>query len=114
MGLLKCHKALWQAIERLFKSVVDAIDYGVASAAIGPLALVTKDFLGALYNHGMLWPVVRFLLTAAGWWVAFKVVAKILEWVFAPEAEIVELIASTVVWVAQTVLAIADFEKKCC
>jgi hypothetical protein len=75
--------------------------------------VLTTAFLSNLYDAGLLWPVVKFLLAFVGWQVLFLVLAKILELILLPEVEAAILLASFVVWSAQAVLAATVVATEC-
>ena len=104
LGLIKSNPTAWSAVQRVVNVVKS--NPKLATGAV-------FSFLGILYTEDLLWSVVRMVLTSAGWWIALKAVAKILEVVLLPEAEAVELIASFVVWSAQLILKGENVADQC-
>jgi hypothetical protein len=60
------------------------------------------QFMKLLYDHSLLWTVLKPILGMAGMWTLGKIVAKILMWTFVPEIEAAELLASFVAWTITT------------
>jgi len=75
--------------------------------------MLAVSFCTTLYDQGLLWPMVKIMMKSAGWYLATKMVAKVIEVVFAPEAEIVDLAASMLIWGAQTVQAGLAISTEC-
>lgn len=67
-------------------------------------ASAVAGFATELYREGKLWPVVKFMLTSAGWIGAGIVLAKIIQTIALPEAEVAEMLAGFTTWSAQTVI----------
>jgi hypothetical protein len=55
----------------------------------------------------------QYVLRQAGWSLLFWMVAKLIELIFLPEAEVVELLASIVVWTARLSEIIGLMRKDC-
>jgi hypothetical protein len=104
VALIRSNQAAWNAVQAV-----------VTAARNNPktVGAAVFTFLGVLYAQNLLWSVVRIALTSAGWWVAFRVVAKIIEVVLLPEAEAVDLLASFTIWSAQTVIDGVAVGEKC-
>ncbi|MFL6261121.1 MAG: hypothetical protein ACJ76Y_15575 [Thermoanaerobaculia bacterium] len=70
-------------------------------------------FLTSIWKAGLLWPVVKFVLSELGWYALFRAVAKIVEIFLLPEAEAVDLLVSFTVWAAKTIEAAVDVGHAC-
>ena len=80
---------------------------------VGAIMSAVVSFLVGVYNAGMLWSLVKFLLAQLGWYALFKVTAKIIVFVFLPEAEAADLLASFVIWTLNTILAGQQLGASC-
>ncbi len=94
------------------------VQTSIATIAASPrnitaIAGAVAGILTVVYAKGLLWKVLKFLLQALGWWVLFRVIAKVIETVVIPEAEIVELLASFTVWAIQTVNSALNVQTAC-
>ncbi len=108
LALLRSNTTVWGAVENIIATCTEA-------ALENPRATLNAVFalLVALNAAGLLWTVMRFALSSLGWYIAFRIVAKILELVLAPEAEAVDLLASFAIWSAQTIKEGIDVGAKC-
>lgn len=104
LSLLRANPTVWRAIQTALTTLQND------PRAVNAVAFTV---IGVVWRAGLLWSVVKFALTSAGWWVAFRVVAKILELALAPELEAVELLASFVIWSAQTIQAGVKVSQAC-
>jgi hypothetical protein len=93
MGILKTNTNVWA-------KVTAAIDFLKANprATAGTIAGLATGILSAAWTAGLLWKLVKFVLTQAGWWVLFRLLAHIIETIFLPELEVAQLLASFLVW----------------
>jgi|GEM_PF-6240622 len=64
-------------------------------------------------SHIVRWKTSPVVLRQAGWSLLFRMVAKLIELIFLPEAEVVELLASIVVWTARLSEIIGLMRKDC-
>lgn len=100
---------LWNIVKEI-KPVMDALEVLQEEKTI--TAALLFGFMHTLYQHGLLWKITWTILKSVGWFAAAKLVAKILEWIFAPELETVEVTASIIIWICQVGVA-ADNWGKC-
>lgn len=80
---------------------------------VAGLALMGAKLLEVIYEAGMLWKVMKYLITTAAWYLLFYLVAYILEVVFLPEAVIAQLLASFTVWSASLVQQATNAANAC-
>lgn len=106
LGLLRANATVWTAIQNASRTILQNTNPGaVATVATGLLTLI--------YQQGLLWKLVKFVLTSAGWWIVFRILAKILEVILLPEVEAAELVASFAIWAVQTVNAARNVASSC-
>ncbi len=108
VGILRSNANVWAKVTAAVATL--RANPEISSAGMG--ALVT-GILGAAWGAGLLWKVVKFILIQAGWWILFKVVAKILEVVFLAAVEIAELIASFAVWIGGLIKIAVNIHHDC-
>lgn len=104
LGLLRNNSQAWQL-------VLDA--YNTIKAHPEQVSVACLALVSGLWRIRMLWPVISFGLTTAGWWAVGKVLATIFGLALAPEVEAAELLASFTVWAAQTVLRAQQVSTAC-
>jgi hypothetical protein len=109
LALLRSKPAVLDSLQKAYNKFVEH-DPKVAAVVVTASAL---DLIANLWSAGLLWDVVKLTLSLAGWWVAFKVLANILELVLAPEVEAAELLASFATWLGQTVYRAVILKKEC-
>lgn len=69
--------------------------------------------LSSLWSTGLLRRILAYVLSTFAWAALFAIIAKILELVFAPEEEVIELFASFAVWNVQTAEAVNEVISAC-
>ena len=106
-GLIKSNPTAWKAIQDLMKAITDGL---------GNTGLLIASMLGVItvfYEENLLWKIFkkmmkRFIWLAVGW-----ALAKIIEIIFLPEAEVAELLANFTIWGVQTVEAGLAVSEAC-
>jgi len=69
--------------------------------------------IGALYSYGVLWPLIKIVLTTMGWWALGKLLVKILVKFFGAAVAIAETLVSLVIAVAQLIIVITQQPQNC-
>lgn len=69
--------------------------------------------ISALYNYGVLWPLIKIVLTTMGWWALGKLLVKILIKFFGAALAVAETIASLIVAVAQLIYVFTQQPAQC-
>lgn len=69
--------------------------------------------LTALQSFGVLWPLIKIILTTLSWWALGRLLVKILTALFGTAAAVAETIAALVVAVAQLIIVIAQQPPNC-
>ena len=104
----------WIAFVMKFPLIKQLVTDAAAAIKAAPaVAAAAANVLLEIYRQGLLWKFVKFLLAQLGWWVLFRIVAKIIEVFLIPEAAMVELVASFVVWIAATVYSAVTAYQTC-
>ncbi len=67
----------------------------------------------ALYDFGVLWPLIKIVLTTMGWWALTKLLVKILVKFFGAALAVAETIASLIVAVAQLIYVLTQQPAQC-
>ena len=106
LALVKSNPAAWNAVQKLITAILSAEN----AVSVVPAAITT---IGILYHEGLLWTIMKFLLKVGVWTLLTKVLAKIIQIVFLPEAEIALLLASFTTWAAQLVKGGIDVGTAC-
>lgn len=96
-NLVKANARAWAAVNSLIGRTI------TASAAIG--------VVGVIYAEGLMWPVIKFALTTAGWYALFWVLKKVIAIVTGLEAA--EILAGFIVWAGQLVLTATRYNGAC-
>lgn len=104
LAILRNNPTAWAAVQGAMATM--ATNPGKAASA----AVVV---LGAIWRGGLLRAVVAFAISSLGWWALFRIIAKLLELILAPELEAVDLLASFTIWSAQTVNAALNVKNTC-
>lgn len=104
LPIIKQSKVVSQILDEILAHVND---WWIADAGL------VAQLFGALYAENLLWPVVKFLAPQVGWFGFARLVAKVIETVLAPEAELLDLMASMTVWSAQTGVVIYQTCSAC-
>jgi hypothetical protein len=89
------------AIFRQNARISAALDALVAAVRANPEVSLTAAFVTfevLLWNEGVGWKILRFLLKLGGWWTVAFGLTKVLEWTLLPEAEAAELVVSFAFW----------------
>ncbi|SFD78262.1 hypothetical protein [Pseudoalteromonas denitrificans] len=96
-------------------NVRTALDVFIKDAVKNPgrKFLAAMTFLYVVHEEGLLLRLMRLVLASVGWWALAEITAKVIEAIFAPEAELVELGASLTVWGVQTEEAVSATLKAC-
>ena len=97
LNLIRSNPTAWNALIK-FKDAIVSSKGNIAATISGGLVAIK-----VLYDEGLLWTLLKWLLTAGVWWVIGLVIAKIIQIVFIPESEVAELLASFTTWAIQTV-----------
>ena len=98
-GLIRNNATAWQAIQNLEEAITNGL--GNTGALVASLLGV----MGVLYHEGLLWTLLKEMLTLAGWSAVTWALAKIIEVLLIPEAEAADLLAGFAVWGVQAVEA---------
>lgn len=107
LGLIKLNKKAAAALE-VFKEAATVVSNDKTA-----VFLLTAQFLVAVYEAGLLWQVLKLVLSEAGFWAAGKVLSKLLEIIFAPEAEAADLAVSFTKWAYDLEQDIVGYEAAC-
>jgi Concanavalin A-like lectin/glucanases superfamily len=96
-NLVRNNAAAWAALTSMVgKSIT-------ATAAIG--------FMGVVYQQGLMWTLIKFILTSAGWYALFWVLRKVIAIVTGLEAA--SILAGFIVWAAQLTQLSLQYGSKC-
>jgi hypothetical protein len=105
-AILQKNDAVWRVVQAGIQTLMTNLNPGIAwSVVVGILA--------AAWHAGLFWKLVKYVLRQAGWGLLFWMVAKLIELIFLPEVEVVELLASIVVWTARLSEIIGLMRKDC-
>lgn len=106
LALIRTNPAAWNAVQNLIKAILSAEN----AVAIVPTAIAT---IGVLYSQDLLWTIMKSLLELGIWTLLTKVLAKVIQVIFLPEAEIALLLASFTTWAVQLVKGGIDVGSAC-
>jgi hypothetical protein len=96
-NLVRNNASAWAALTSLAgKSIT-------ATAAI--------SFMGVVYKQGLMWTLIKFILTSAGWYALFWVLRKVIAIVTGLEAA--SILAGFIVWAAQLTQLSLQYSSKC-
>ncbi len=104
VGLLRSNPVAWSYVQQIV--VLAGTNKKKTVAAIAGL-------VGALYHQGLLWSVMKLILSTAKWFVIGEILAKVIEIAIIPQAEAVELISSMSVWYIQLGIYVKDYKDVC-
>ena len=107
LGLIKSNPTAWKAIQGLMNAIISGV------ARTGTLVASLLGAIGVLYHEGLLWKIFKIMLKISIWIAATWALAKIIEFVFLPEVEAAELLASFTIWSVQTTIAGLDVGQAC-
>jgi hypothetical protein len=102
LGLLRSRPETNTAVSQ----AITALKTSKGAASIASLSL---GIFAAAWKAGILWTLIRFLLTTAGWLGIGKVLEKVFEYILAPEVEAAPMLAGFTVWIAQVVEAVDSY-----
>jgi hypothetical protein len=105
-AILQSKPAVWQVVQAGINTLMTNMSPGIGWS-------VVAGILAAAWHAGLFWQLVKYVLRQAGWMLLFWMVAKLIELIFLPEAEVVELLASIVVWTARLTQIIGLMQKDC-
>ncbi len=89
-------------------AVVRAMQTLVGQAITASSAL---GLVGVIYQQGLFWPILKFALTAAGWWALVRILAQIIAVVTGAEAAVI--LAGFIAWAAQLTILSLKFSGSC-
>lgn len=69
--------------------------------------------LTTLQSFGVLWPLIKIVLTSLSWWALGRLLVKILTSIFGTAAAVAETIASLVIAVAQLIIVLTQQPDNC-
>ncbi|HEY6768972.1 MAG TPA: hypothetical protein VI386_29815 [Candidatus Sulfotelmatobacter sp.] len=107
MGLLRSSPA-WEKIIAVWTAIKENPEISVIAASKLVLAVLTSA-----YEAGVLWTIVKFVLTQAGWAILFQVLSWLIGLFLIPEAEAAELIASGALWIAGVYTTVRAISNDC-
>lgn len=96
-NLIRENPTAWNALTSLAGKAI------TATSAIG--------FMGVLYEQGLMWTVIKFVLTSAGWYALFWVLKKVIAIVTGLEAAAV--LTGFIVWAAQLTILSLNHNDAC-
>jgi hypothetical protein len=68
-------------------------------------------FIGVVYQQGLMWTIMKFVFTSAGWYALFWVLKKVIAIVTGLEAA--ALLAGFIVWASQLTILSLNYNSKC-
>lgn len=105
VGLLMSSQTLREAAQ----DIVESANADQIAAVVSGTVL----FLAGIYQAGLLWQLMKILLTNLGWTAVFRVLAKVIALVLLTEAEAADLLASFTIWCINTVIDGASVHGEC-
>ena len=96
-NLVRANQAVMNAITSLTGKVI------TATSAIG--------IMGVIYNQGLAWTIIKFVLTSAGWYALFWILRKVIAIVTGLEAA--ALLAGFIVWASQLTILSLKYNTTC-
>ena len=107
-GILRTSPTVWAKVTAVWEAVKNNPDISVTAAAG-----LAAEVLTAAWHAGLLWKLIKFLLTQAGWMLLFQVFSWVLSWVIAPELMVAELLASFMVWATGLINTAVAISRDC-
>jgi hypothetical protein len=105
-AILRSKPAVWQAVQDGINMLMTNLNPSVGWA-------VVAGILAAAWHAGLFWQLIKYVLRQAGWGLLFWMVAKLIELIFIPEAEVAELLGSIAVWTLRLSEIIGAMRKDC-
>lgn len=96
-NLIRANATAWNALTSLAGKTI------TATAAI--------SFMGVIYKQGLMWTIIKFILTSAGWYALFWVLRKVIAIVTGLEAA--AILAGFIVWAAQLTILSLKYGSQC-
>ena len=108
LALIRTSPNAWAAVQRLVNVIVTGKKKNIKLAIAASLGVI-----GTFYHEGLLWTLFKIMLRFGGWFALGWALGKIIAFVFIPEVEAAELLASFAVWASQTVQSGLDVGQVC-
>jgi len=96
-NLVRANQAVMNALMSLTGKTI------TATAAIG--------IMGVIYQQGLMWTIIKFVLTSAGWYALFWILRKVIAIVTGLEAA--ALLAGFIVWASQLTILSLNYNSQC-
>ena len=96
-NLIRANQAVMNALTSVTGKTI------TATAAIG--------IMGVIYKQGLMWTIIKFVLTSAGWYALFWILRKVIAIVTGLEAA--ALLAGFIVWAAQLTQHSLKYNSQC-
>jgi len=96
-NLIRANPTAWNALTSLAGKTI------TATSAIG--------FMGVVYQEGLMWTIIKFVLTSSGWYALFWILKKVIAIVTGLEAA--ALLSGFVVWAAQLTILSLKYSSQC-
>lgn len=96
-NLIRNNATAWNALNSLAGRTI------TASAAI--------SFMGVIYSEGLMWTIIKFVLTSAGWYALFWILRKVIAIVTGLEAA--AILAGFIVWASQLTIQSLKYNSSC-
>jgi|GEM_PF-2762951 len=108
MGILRSSPVVWAKVMAVWEGLSNNVAPSVTVAAG-----LAAEVLAVAWHAGMLWKLIKFALTQAGWWLLFQLFSWILSWVLVPELALTELLASFLVWATGLINTAVAISRDC-
>lgn len=96
-NLIRNNPTAWNALNSLAGRTI------TASSAIG--------FMGVIYSQGLMWTIIKFVLTSAGWYALFWILRKVIAIVTGLEAA--AILAGFIIWASQLTIQSLKYNSSC-
>lgn len=96
-NLLRANQTVMNAMSSMAGKAISA------TAAIG--------FVGVIYQQGLMWTIIKFVLTSAGWYALFWILRKVIAIVTGLEAA--AILAGFIVWATQLTILSLKYNTAC-
>lgn len=96
-NLIRNNATAWNALSSMVGKTI------TASAAI--------TFMGVIYSQGLMWTIIKFVLTSAGWYALFWILRKVIAIVTGMEAA--AILAGFIVWASQLTIHSLNYNASC-
>ncbi|HYG64027.1 MAG TPA: RICIN domain-containing protein [Thermoanaerobaculia bacterium] len=77
------------------------------------LFTLVNELLIQMYNQGLLMPIIKSLISTLGWFALVWLAKKVIIWIFAPQAEVANILVGSIAWGISLVQAGLNVNTSC-